>query len=104
MSPLAGDPLALACDLLLTRPLSRPPRPPLPRLLRPPQLGSHPIFARVQRGLGSAAGPVYSKASEAAETLRERWETSDSPLVHRIQVWAWGVWAERSLSPAVAQQ
>jgi hypothetical protein len=38
------------------------------------------------RGLNLGANPVFSKGREAAENLRERWETSDSPLVHRIQV------------------
>jgi len=28
---------------------------------------------------------VYTKAGELAEDMRERWETSDSPVVHRIQ-------------------
>ncbi len=29
---------------------------------------------------------MFSKGKEVADDLRERWETSDSPLVHRIQV------------------
>lgn len=49
------------------------------------QLGSHPFFSRM-RGLNLGANPVFSKGREAAESIRERWETSDSPLVHRIQV------------------
>ncbi|EFN59973.1 hypothetical protein CHLNCDRAFT_133085 [Chlorella variabilis] len=48
------------------------------------KLGSHPFFARM-RGLNLGANPVFSKGREAAESIRERWETSDSPLVHRIQ-------------------
>ncbi|PRW60304.1 Mitochondrial import inner membrane translocase subunit TIM44 [Chlorella sorokiniana] len=48
------------------------------------KLGSHPFFARM-RGLNLGANPVISKGREAAESIRERWETSDSPLVHRIQ-------------------
>ena len=38
------------------------------------------------RGLNLGANPVLTKGREAAESIRERWETSDSPLVHRIQV------------------
>ena len=47
------------------------------------QLGLHPIFRRL-RGFGD--NKVFNKGREVAEDLRERWETSDSPLVHRIQV------------------
>ena len=67
--------------------------PPHPFRHPPPQLGSHPFFARM-RGLNLGQNPVISKGREAAENIRERWETSDSPLVHRIQVgglgWLWG--------------
>ncbi|KAL4447609.1 hypothetical protein ABPG75_004828 [Micractinium tetrahymenae] len=48
------------------------------------KLGSHPFFARM-KGLNLGSNPVFSKGREAAESIRERWETSDSPLVHRIQ-------------------
>ena len=71
--------------------------PSLPRLTgtapacpRLPQLGSHPFFARM-RGLNLGALPGVAKGREAAESLRERWETSDSPLVHRIQVGGGGL-------------
>lgn len=47
------------------------------------QLGLHPIFHRL-RGLSD--NKVFNKGREVAEDLRERWETSDSPLVQRIQV------------------
>ena len=47
------------------------------------QLGSHPLFQRLA-SLRNAR--VFSKGKEVADDLRERWETSDSPLVHRIQV------------------
>ena len=29
--------------------------------------------------------PVYKKGEEALEDIRERWETSDNPAIHRIQ-------------------
>lgn len=47
------------------------------------QLGTHPLFQRVASFRNAR---VFSKGKEVAEDLRERWETSDSPLVHRIQV------------------
>jgi mitochondrial import inner membrane translocase subunit TIM44 len=42
-------------------------------------LGGHPIF-RVLPG-----GALLARGRDVAEAARERWETSDSPLVHRIQ-------------------
>ena len=48
------------------------------------QLGSHPLFQRLASFRNAR---VFSKGKEVADDLRERWETSDSPLVHRIQVW-----------------
>ena len=66
---------ASACN---APPSTRPPPPP------PLQLGAHPIFKRVSGGLKDSA--VYGKGRDMAEGIRERWETSDSPLVHRIQV------------------
>ena len=47
------------------------------------QLGSHPLFQRLASFRNAR---VFSKGKEVANDLRERWETSDSPLVHRIQV------------------
>ena len=47
------------------------------------QLGTHPLFQRLASFRNAR---VFSKGKEVAEDLRERWETSDSPLVHRIQV------------------
>ncbi|GJY40166.1 mitochondrial import inner membrane translocase subunit TIM44-2 [Tanacetum coccineum] len=41
----------------------------------------HPIFNRVS-GLSE---PVVTKSQEIAEDMRERWETSDHPVVHKIQ-------------------
>ena len=39
---------------------------------------------------------AYKKGEEALEDLRERWETSDSPIVHRIQDMQEGMWTGRS--------
>lgn len=49
------------------------------------QLGGHPLFKRLA---ALREHKVFSKGREVAEDLRERWETSDSPLVNRIQVGA----------------
>ncbi len=46
------------------------------------QLGAHPLFQRLA-GLRNAR--VFSRSQQMADDLRERWETSDSPFVHRIQ-------------------
>lgn len=53
------------------------------------QYGGNPIFKRVEAmssGLNDNA--ALRKSREMREDLKERWETSDSPLVHRIQVWS----------------
>lgn len=47
------------------------------------QLGTHPLFQRLSTFRNAK---VFSKGKEVADDLRERWETSDSPFVHRIQV------------------
>ena len=47
------------------------------------QLGTHPLFQRLSSFRNAK---VFSKGKEVADDLRERWETSDSPFVHRIQV------------------
>ncbi|RVW24599.1 Mitochondrial import inner membrane translocase subunit TIM44-2 [Vitis vinifera] len=41
----------------------------------------HPVFKRIS-GLSE---PVVTKGQELAEDVRERWETSDNPVVHKIQ-------------------
>ncbi|KAK8711653.1 hypothetical protein V6N13_146928 [Hibiscus sabdariffa] len=45
------------------------------------KIQGHPLFNRVS-GLGE---PVVTKGQEIAEDMRERWETSDNPIVHKIQ-------------------
>ncbi|KAK1283292.1 Mitochondrial import inner membrane translocase subunit TIM44-2 [Acorus calamus] len=40
-----------------------------------------PVFKR----LSGLSEPVVSKSQELAEDMRERWETSDHPVVHKIQ-------------------
>ncbi|CAA0807718.1 Mitochondrial import inner membrane translocase subunit TIM44-2 [Striga hermonthica] len=41
----------------------------------------HPAFKRVS----GISEPVIEKSQEIAEDMRERWETSDHPVVHKIQ-------------------
>lgn len=41
----------------------------------------HPTFKRVS----GYSEPVVTKSHEIAEDMRERWETSDNPIVHKIQ-------------------
>ncbi|XP_074294674.1 mitochondrial import inner membrane translocase subunit TIM44-2-like [Silene latifolia] len=41
----------------------------------------HPMFKRASE----ISEPVVIKSQELAEDLQERWETSDSPVVHKIQ-------------------
>ncbi|CAM6027622.1 unnamed protein product [Sphagnum balticum] len=43
---------------------------------------AHPAFRRLRT---VKEHPVVTKGQELAEDLRERWETSDSPVVHKIQ-------------------
>ena len=47
------------------------------------QLGTHPIFRRLRSVRDSR---VFTRGREMAEDMRERWETSDSAMVQRIQV------------------
>ena len=47
------------------------------------QLGLHPIFRRMQSLRNNR---VFNKGKEIAEDMRERWETSDSAMVQRLQV------------------
>ncbi|KAL5569043.1 hypothetical protein UlMin_025618 [Ulmus minor] len=41
----------------------------------------HPVFKR----LGVVTDPVVTKSQKIAEDVQERWETSDNPIVHKIQ-------------------
>ncbi|KAK9816836.1 hypothetical protein WJX72_005698 [[Myrmecia] bisecta] len=47
------------------------------------KLSGHPLFRRLSKL--TAGNPVVEKGKDVADNLRERWETSDSPLVHRVQ-------------------
>jgi import inner membrane translocase subunit TIM44 len=61
------------------------------------RLSGHPLFKR----LGAVTlkdNRVYEAGKELADGIRERWETSDSPLVHRIQVGVLGDFARAACS------
>ncbi|GLT45924.1 hypothetical protein SLA2020_197190 [Shorea laevis] len=45
------------------------------------KMQGHPLFERISR----FGEPVATKSQEIAEDMRERWETSDNPIVHKIQ-------------------
>ncbi|KAF5478213.1 hypothetical protein F2P56_004794 [Juglans regia] len=45
------------------------------------KLRGHPAFRRIS----GFSEPVVTKSHEIAEDMRERWETSDNPIVHKIQ-------------------
>ncbi|KAK8650748.1 hypothetical protein V6N13_140374 [Hibiscus sabdariffa] len=45
------------------------------------KMQGHPLFKRVS----GISEPVVVKGQEIAEDVRERWETSDNPIVHKIQ-------------------
>ncbi|XVF72001.1 hypothetical protein PTKIN_Ptkin12aG0086100 [Pterospermum kingtungense] len=45
------------------------------------KMQGHPLFKRVT----GISEPVVTKGQEIAEDMRERWETSDNPIVHKIQ-------------------
>lgn len=45
------------------------------------KIRANPLYKRVR---GIKAHPIVAKSQEIAEDVRERWETSDSPVVHKI--------------------
>ncbi|XP_021631305.1 mitochondrial import inner membrane translocase subunit TIM44-2 isoform X2 [Manihot esculenta] len=45
------------------------------------KMQGHPLFKR----FAGFSEPVVTKSQEIAEDMRERWETSDNPIVHKIQ-------------------
>ncbi|KDO60499.1 hypothetical protein CISIN_1g011958mg [Citrus sinensis] len=45
------------------------------------KMQGYPVFKRIT----GISEPVVTKGQEIAEDVRERWETSDNPIVHKIQ-------------------
>lgn len=64
------------------------------------KLGGHPLF---QRLASMREHKVFSKGKEVADDLRERWETSDSPFVHRIQDMTETVFEETEVAKTVRE-
>eukprot|EP00877_Chromochloris_zofingiensis_P014303 jgi/Chrzof1/9126/Cz03g36270.t1 len=46
--------------------------------------GHHPMFKRL-KGVNIKDNPVFKKTTEFADDLRERYETSDHPVVHKVE-------------------
>ena len=55
------------------------------------------VFSKLE---GLKQTPVYKKGEEALEDMRERWETSDNPMVHRIQDMQEGLFTETEQAEA----
>lgn len=49
------------------------------------QLGLSSLLARM-RGVNVAESAAYRKGAELVEDLREKYETSDHPMVHKVEV------------------
>lgn len=74
------------------------------------QFGGHPIFQRL-KGLGD--NKLFEKGREVADDIATRWETSNNPLVHRIQVgslefegfypWVWPLFWARGLTLSIIE-
>ncbi|OWM81494.1 hypothetical protein CDL15_Pgr007532 [Punica granatum] len=45
------------------------------------KMQGHPMFKRIS----NMSEPVVTKSQEIAEDMRERWDTTDNPVVHKIQ-------------------
>lgn len=48
------------------------------------RLGGHPLLSKLS-AVDLTANPVYKKGAELADDLRDKYETSDHPAVHRVE-------------------
>lgn len=62
------------------------------------QAEANPFFQKLQ---GVKDSSVFVRAREMADDLKDRWETSDNPLVHRIQDFSDSVFGETETAQAV---
>lgn len=62
------------------------------------QAGANPFFQKLH---GVKDSSVFVRAREMADDLKDRWETSDNPLVHRIQDFSDSVFGETETAQAV---
>ncbi|KAI7990942.1 Mitochondrial import inner membrane translocase subunit TIM44-2 [Camellia lanceoleosa] len=63
------------------------------------KMQGHPIFKRVS-GLSE---PVVAKSQEFAEDIRDRWDTTDNPVVHKIQDLSENVFGETATALSVKE-
>jgi mitochondrial import inner membrane translocase subunit TIM44 len=63
-------------------------------------LGDHPFFKSMA---GLRDSKVVTAGRDVADSIRERWETSDSPLVHRIQDATDALFAEGEAAAALRE-
>lgn len=64
-------------------------------------LGSHPAWAKLSKAIDSTG--VASKAKDIADDLRDRWETADGPLAHRVAGAADALFAESEMAQALRE-
>ncbi|KAM7254244.1 hypothetical protein ACFE04_031926 [Oxalis oulophora] len=63
------------------------------------KMKGNPMFKRVS----GYSEPVVNKSQEIAEDIRERWETSDNPIVHKIQDAGETIFQETNAAQAVKE-
>jgi import inner membrane translocase subunit TIM44 len=49
------------------------------------KFGHHPLFAKLRR-VDIKDSPLYKKGTELADDIRDKYETSDHPAVHKVEV------------------
>jgi hypothetical protein len=49
------------------------------------KFGHHPLFAKLRR-VDIKDSPLYKKGAELADDIRDKYETSDHPAVHKVEV------------------
>lgn len=49
------------------------------------KFGHHPLFAKL-RGVKLGDNPLLKKGAELADDIRDKYETSDHPAVHKVEV------------------
>jgi hypothetical protein len=53
--------------------------------------GHHPLFAKLRR-VDIKDSPIYKKGAELADDIRDKYETSDHPAVHKVEVRQAAAW------------
>eukprot|EP00882_Tetradesmus_deserticola_P015798 GHRQ01016833.1.p2 GENE.GHRQ01016833.1~~GHRQ01016833.1.p2 ORF type:complete len:101 (-),score=50.63 GHRQ01016833.1:442-744(-) len=66
------------------------------------RFGHHPLFAKLRR-VDIKDTPIFKKGAELADDIRDKYETSDHPAVHKVEVrWLLLLLAEASAAVVVA--